>query len=266
MKFKNESKAREREDHYRGAYGFDKPSKYLFQWSNLLQTVVSQAGTYFFKNKFNSAQTGIFKCEGGCNIQGVGDLVLRTTGCHFDSYSASNKTLDAKSDKMSEMITKIVLEWNPNDPIDSMIKSAAEYIEMEPKALKKGIEENAKGGLFNGDALSSFFDWNPFGDAPLDEKYRRFAHVKISGEAPKVFDQGIKDEKLGKKLKDKINIKIREAAGGGYCSTAMCCAPKRLEDDKLKFWINTGTSTQIDGWKSEEDIKAFLKSDGILKK
>jgi len=65
-----------------GAYGFRKPTNLLLVWSNPFQSLISQAGTYLLTGKFHDRQTGIFKCEGGCNIAGVGDLVLSNDYCY----------------------------------------------------------------------------------------------------------------------------------------------------------------------------------------
>jgi len=43
----------------------------------------------------------------------------------------------------------------------------------------------------------------------------------------------------------------------------MCCAPNR-NGNELKFWVNTGTGTQIDYWQTQESLEAFLKTDGKL--
>jgi hypothetical protein len=73
---------------------------------------------------------------------------------------------------------------------------------------------------------------------------------------------------LGKKLLEKINAKIqgaKEKNNKQYIYYALCCSPHRNKNDgKLSFWINTGRPTNIDGWKSEEEIEQFLKSDGTL--
>lgn len=97
-----------------GMYGYDRPSKYLLRWGTLFQAVISQAGTYLLTGKFHRGQCGIYKAEGGCRIEGVGDLVLLNDRCQFDLYGRSEKILKDQ-EKLANLITHIVLKWDPED-------------------------------------------------------------------------------------------------------------------------------------------------------
>jgi len=244
-----------------GGYGFDRPSRYLTVWSRLFQSVISQAGCYLLTGSFHKQHPGIFKCEGGCNIPGVGDLVLLSRSCYFDIY-ARGTSRATEEKKMASLISHVVLGWDPENPVDSMIALAAEIAKCPVPELIKAVEESG-GGPFSGDALNDFFDHNPFADWPTDRKYERWCRIRFNNETPEQVDQMYADIDLGREYREKINRHIREA--GQPWKSALCCSPRR--DDKggnLMFWINTGGSTQIDGWLSESDIKAFLASDGKL--
>jgi hypothetical protein len=269
MKFVNSAKAIVPKDWYgkdvdANRYRFENTSPYLFVWSGLFQRIISQAGTYLFTKKFHDHDCGIYKCEGGCRIDDVGDLVLQKNYCYIDGYYGNNKKINTarskKEGKLADLITHIVLNWNPEDPIESMLKSASEHIKCEVSELRGAIEGSRSGGVFGGNALSSFFDWNPFSKAPIDEKYERWCRLTICKEDKKEVDQSYKDQKLGEQLLEKLKTKCRKAAEGSYASLPMCCSPSRSSEG-LQFWINTGRFTQIDGWKTQKEIEQFLKGD-----
>lgn len=262
MKFKNSAKPAPRvrwdgkEDLTR--YGYDKPSPHLQLWGTLLQAVISQSATYMLTGKFHTGQCGIYKCEGGCAVPGVGDLVLIHDYCYWD-YNQSDKHLD----KVSSLITDIVLNWDPNDPIDSMLNTASSHIGCSVDELTKAIEDSSYGGVFGGNTLSDFFHRNPFGDANIDEKYERFCLMNFNGKSKEEVDQVFNDRKLGKTLYEKIRAKAKSNGKNGYLAP-ICCSPRRMNDGTLAFWINTGRSTQMDGWKTEEEIEEYLNGDGTL--
>lgn len=265
-KFKNEAKRITEDEAYmwdrgQNMYHYDHPSKYLFQWSRALQSTVAQALSKLFSGEFNESDCGIYKCEGGCRIKGVGDLVLGERRCYFD-YSHGDD-LKEKEKTAANLITKIVLEWDPMDPVESMLKSASEFIEMDYEEFKSGVENSSCGGLFGGNALSSFFNWNPFSEAPIDRDYERFCLLNFGDMTDKEVDQKFSDEDLGKELLEAMKKKVRESSDGRYVHLPMCCSPNRTKDG-LRFWINTGRSTQIDGWKTEDEIREFLAGDGKL--
>lgn len=261
--FKNESKPIERKPENTHSYGFDRPSKYLFHWSRLFQAIVSIAGTYHLTKKWHNQQTGIYKTEGGCNIPGVGELVLNERSCRFDVNWDRQKTLEPKRQQLSDLITYIVLNWNPEDPIDSMILAASQFICEAPDVLASQLNKN-KVGPFDGNALSSFFDWNPFVEPPIDRPYQKFCLMKFYKWPEEKVNQMWADEDLGKALLDLMQEKCRKLAKGGYISMPMCCDPNRRKDGSLYFWVNTGRQTQIDGWKTQEELESWINSDETL--
>jgi hypothetical protein len=147
--FRNESQPIDAKEIRPGHYGYNYPSKFLFEWSNLLQAVISQAATFMLTGKYHNSHCAIYKCEGGCVVQGVGELVLQDNYCYFD-YRGSDKKTKAQEMKCAQLITKIILEWDPMDPIDSMLKSAAGFIEDTPDNLKAAVERSSVGGVFGG--------------------------------------------------------------------------------------------------------------------
>ena len=49
-----------------------------------------------------------------------------------------------------------------------------------------------------------------------------------------------------------------------YHLSPMYCKGQKKDDGSINFWINTGRRTQIDGWKTQEEIEAFIRSDELL--
>lgn len=294
MKFVNDAVAIEKgksiSGNRPGEYGYKKPSKYLFQWSGLLQRVVSQAGSFLMTGKFHSSHCAIYKCEGGCVIKGAGELVLGPSGCYIDSVRSgpASKAIQDKEAILADLITHLVLGWDPNNPITSMLDLACEYLHKntpvsfkvldysKPKHeavfhreiwdidtlkanLKNAIESSTNGGVFGGNSLSYFFDWNPFGKPPIDRPYQRWCLVNFSGMTEKEVDQKFADEDLGEVLLEKMQTVIRELNKGRYGLLPMCCSPSRGRDG-LRFWVNTGAFTQIDGWKTQKELEDYIKN------
>lgn len=260
--FVNEAKPRDQQRFVRnGGYTYDKPSKLLFVWSRLFQSVISQASTFMFTGKFHTQQCSIYKCEGGCSTP-LGDLVLVNDTCYFDGFYCENKkwTRDTAEKKALVLISDVVLKWDPMDPVNSMIHTAAKFVGAKPKELRKAIEASTNGGVFGGNALADFFSWNPFGEPPVPRDYERWCMKKFNGKSDKEIDQMYADIDLGKDLLKRMLDAINAVHQNNcYVPRPMCCSPRR-DGDKLGFWINTGTSSPIDGWKSQDDIEAFIKN------
>lgn len=260
MKFVNEAEPKIPDRLYKnpsmGFYHHSKPSKYLFQWSRLFQGIVSQAGTWIHKKAFHSQECGIHKCEGGCNIAGVGELVLGKSYCYFDR--GRNGVSEDAAQRLADLITAMVLKFDPMDPIDSLLKAAAENIGCDAAKLRGATLEARVGGAFGGDALTDFFDWNPFSEPPVDPDYKRWVAVEfLKTKTNEEMDQIFADKELGKELLEKL----RERFQAQKCwYSPLCCSPSRDDKGKLRFWINTGRKTQIDGSKTLEEIQKFLKS------
>jgi hypothetical protein len=266
------------------SYGFRETPNLLFIWSGLLQKVVSQSGTFLMQGRFHQRQAAIYKTEGGCVIDGVGELVLSESSCYFDHGSHD-------TGKLANLITEIVLAWNPNEPVDSMLEAAGKYlsencptqwtrveyvdgkrekkIHRRPKwsaqqftgELKNAIENNPSdrsgSNPFGGNALSSFF---PFSKAPIDRKYERYCLVRFNEMTDAEVDQKYADQDQGELYLKQINDVIRNVGREGFpCySSALCCRPDR-RSGSLQFWINTGGSSVIDGWKTADEIESFIK-------
>lgn len=246
-----------------GDYGFDRAPHFLFVWSRLFQSVISQAGTYLIKGNFHNTHCAIYKSEGGCHIAGVNELVLCKHGCYFDFGREGKQDKELKS--LADLITYIVLNWDPMKPIESMMNAAVDFLKKNRDCpdtilsdLEKAIETSSNGGPFGGDALSSFFDWNPFSKTPEDKEYTRYCLVNFDGWTHERVDQKFADKELGESLLARINAEIRRREPQCY-RTALCCSPRR-DGNKLMFWVNTGSFTQIDGWHTEAELERFISS------
>lgn len=152
-------------------FGFDRVPDLLKFWGPLFQTVVSQAGTYLLTGKCHDTHTGIYKAEGGCYIAGIGEMVLYRDRVRFDYRGSDQKTKNNEK-QLAKFITEIVLEWNPVDPINSMLISASKYINLSLEDFKQAVSRCS--GPFNGDDLSRFFDYNPFVGFSPNKEYLDF--------------------------------------------------------------------------------------------
>ena len=242
-------------------YGYSNRSEFLYMWGGLIQQGVAQCGTKLLTGNWlkRARDYAIFKSEGGCRIEGRGDLVLDVCSCYFD-YGGGKEDEEAK---LAAMITAVVLAFDPMDPIDSIINAFAKAIGVEYDEVYQAlVDSNGGTSAFSGNALSSFFDHNPFATSPLFkiQKYVIWARVNIMKEDLKEVKLEISYDNLGKKLLEDMQIAMRAAnESDRYLSTPMCCSPRQSKDGTWKFWINTGTTTCIDGWQSEKNIKAFIK-------
>jgi hypothetical protein len=238
-------------------YRYDKPSPYLYMFGGLLQRVVAQCGTKMLSGKWMEQPTNyaIFKCEGGCRIEGHGDLVLVNSCCYFDY---GYRDTEEKENKLAGLITDIVLNFDPINP-QSIIDTAAKHIDVTSEELEKELAK-MRSGIFGGNALSDFFNHNPFAESPKFkmqdyEKYVR-VHIYKEKEADVQFDLDARNNgrDLLKRMQDAI---IEKKGDDNYISMPMCCSPS-IDGKKISYWINTGRSTCIDGWKTEKEIQAFI--------
>ena len=268
MKFENDTKLappNEWSEKHLGYYAFDHAPRLLFVWSGLFQNVISQCGTYLLTGKFHDQSPAIYKCEGGCQIVGVNELVLRSDRCNWDWDRTNSKTAAKQLRQMTNLINDVVLKWDPEDPINTMLTAASASAGCDRKELEAALHKSDhSGNPFGGDALSSFFDWNPFSKPPIDRDYLRFCLIKFEGKTDEQVDVQYADEDKGEELKALLQAHIKRNPRNGYASIH-ACSPRRSEDgNNLAFWVNTGKTTQIDGWKDEEALRAFLKGDGLL--
>lgn len=256
--FKNS--ARQIKPRHEGYYAYDKPSPYLHVWSKLLQGVISIAATRMLTNKWHTEHCGIYKSEGGCNLPGEGWLILYDDCCIFDSRGGRSlpwRRQDKKKlDRCAQLISKVVLGWNPNDPITSIFVNAAEFIGETVDDLLAHVEGAYSDTPFDGNDLSRFFNHNPFCKFPVNRDYFRYCLVRINGRTDEEADQHFADEDLGDDLLGRMQKKLKST---GY---VYCCSPQR-DKHGLKFWINDGSPIaigSINGWRTEEEIEAFIAS------
>jgi hypothetical protein len=240
-------------------YGYDFPSPYLLAWTKLLQSTVFQAGTYLLTKKFHDHQTGIFKAEGGCNIAGVGELGLGPRSCYFNHDNRPVATNNAA--KLAKLITKIILEWNPMDPVKTMLESAADGAGCIVDELTQAVMGSATHQVnpFNGNAISYFFDWNL--RPTLDRKYLRYAMIEFGGKTAKQVDQGFADDDYSESVTKRLQEAYRTRNGGSWSSKFWPHSVKiKREGKELKLFINCAHKCNIDGWRTKEEVENFLKS------
>ena len=265
-KFKNESRPRDPQSHR--DYGFDHAPALMVYWGKLLQMVISQAGSKLLGGSFHDSECGIYKSEGGCYIHNAGELCLLDSICYFDRWRGDRTNTGTKGPeegerKMAALITNIVLNWDPEDPVDSMIAAGAKHIECDTKEFVSALQKSTAGGVFGGNPLSSFFDQNPFHFTKPEngDEYRRFCMVKISGKAEKDVDRVFSDERLAEDLHVAL---LEYAKKQGYSIHA--CEPRRTNEGVLRFFINTGHGTNIDYWRTEEELRGFIKNNTKIEK
>ena len=248
--FENEATRIEVQDpkHNFARYSFNDPSKYLLLWSRLFQTVVSQAASRLVGNGFHTGDGAIYKCEGGCRVAGVDDLVLLHDGCCWDF----DKAMISQLKQCADLISHIVLEWDPEDPIHSMLKAAADYIDVSVEELRAAIDDTRGINPFSGNSLSSFFNRNPFSDLNYDEDYRRWCLINYDGQTSEEVDELFAKEALAKELRGQLT----DAARAHNDFVVFACSAKQMDNGEWKFWLNDGAS--IYGWRSEEEVRDLI--------
>lgn len=200
----------------RGGYAFDAVSPYLRLHNRLLQAVVSQAGTYLLTHKFHTGDHGIHKAEGGCNIAGVGELVLYKNYCDF--YLTTN-LLPERADplyRLGGLITNIVLGWNPEDPQTTLLRHGAINANCETKALKSAIEAAQQRTACAGNRLEAFFGSPTMLTAlsPIERDYYRWCMLEIYKRPLAEVDAIIAE--LGPK--DFKQVLVRSSIGAGLAN------------------------------------------------
>lgn len=257
--FINTAKAVQRvESNY---YGFDHAPILLFEWSCLFQSVISQAGTYLLTKKFHTQQCAIYKAEGGCRIVGMGDLVLHDDYCTWDMWGGGKRD-KTRLAKLAKLITTIVLEWDPINPIDSMLASASKVIKVKADKLREAVHNSSNGHVFGGNALSDFFDWNPFSKPIYNRDYDRYCKKTFLNTTDQEIDQEYADADLADSLKERLDEAITKKSTR-YVGRIIAISPSR-HSGQLQFFINAGGVERLSGWKTKEDLEAFILSDEPL--
>lgn len=247
----------------KGFYRHDAPSPYLYIWSTLFQSVISIAATKMLTKKWHTFHCGISKAEGGCSIPGVGVLVLNHDSCRFDDGGTEHK-----KDRCAQLISEVVLTWDPNHPVESMFTVAANFINVPPANLRIAVVIAVhRFNPFCGNPLNEFFHDNPYIKFPVDRDYFRFC-LRDVGKTDEEIDQQFADEDLGDELLARMRKKLKREAGHirtqsdlaarlATIRMPLCCRPGRNKDG-LRFWINSIGEFPIAGWQTEAEIEAFI--------
>ena len=156
--------------------------------------------------------------------------------------------------KLSSLISKIVIGWDPENPIESLLELASSGAGCTKEELRKAIEET-KDSPFGGDALSSFFNWNPFSKYPIDKDYEMYCLTKFEGKTKQEVKQLWKDKETVEKLENGISEKLRKTNGYGYVN---CKYLRNTEG--IKFMISTSYELPFSGWQDKKVIEAFIKA------
>ncbi|MFA5071242.1 MAG: hypothetical protein WC511_02615 [Candidatus Pacearchaeota archaeon] len=268
-KIVNESKRLlEKEKYLRssGQYMFDKLPYGLIMFGRVFQRLVSQVGTKVLTGSFHTQEVGIYKCEGGCNIPGVGSLVLSGQCCYFDGFWGKmlKENEEQVTDILAGIITDLVLAFDPMNPLQSLCDKASEIAKVSKEELEEVLSQ--RDGPFGGNSLSDFFRRNPFDTSRVvSQEYEFYIRTEIFEEDPKSAEEALMYDTKGHEYLELINKHISSNKENRSFENAMCCFPRKDGKGKWFFWINTGRNTNIDGWKSEKDIHDFLKSDGRVK-
>jgi len=89
--------------------------------------------------------------------------------------------------------------------------------------------------------------------------------VVKTAHAKSLEDLGNSLLKRMKKMQRRLNgIKGNTFRDYKYHLSPICCSANEDDDGSIRFWINTGRCTQIDGWQTQESIEAFIESDEKL--
>lgn len=262
-----------------GSYRYDRPSKYLFHWGRLLQNVLSQVLSRTMGSGYHNHDPGIFKCEGGLNLIGCGHLTLHGQYCIWDSYHGGRiAKVDAQF--AADVISKVVLAWDPMDPIQSMFTAALEAAGIKEPGIDKNedhelaqhmIKHQKRFGailsVFGGNSLADFFNWNPFSKPPIDRPYQRWCLTNLAYGNQQVamtdadVDQLWADEDKTEALREQIN-EAAEKKGGRFANRVIGMKHVR-EGDQVRYFINMGKDHRLQGWHDEADIKQAIAAGEI---
>lgn len=237
-----------------GLYRHQDLSPHLYVFSRFLQTLFSQAGTLLFTGETHTTEPGIHKTEGGIKIYGVGDVVLGRDSCSFD-YS---EMYPEKCATLARLISRVVIEFQPMDPLASMVKAATKFLfeekpdlgtpeQIEGKLIAACTRKNGMISFLQADSLYDFFrDLHDVGDRQgflrSIRPYRRHVRLEIAKEKLEDIERDFADQDLGWKLEEQFRQRLK-----GTRHYMFAVAPRR-RDGKLTFWVNStigyGTVTE----------------------
>lgn len=187
---------------------------------------------------------------------GVGELVLSSSGVSWNHFYNAELGLTEKDSLTvaADLISQVTLLFDPEDPINSLLHTAANTVSCSAADLRYAVGSNNSSTLFSGNALVSFFQDSSTPERP----YIRYVLGRFYGRSEKDIDQLFSDEDLAASLLKRLKIRSKELSNGTGLFP-LCCTPSRTNKGLL-FWINTGSFTQIDGWKTQEELEIWITS------
>jgi len=241
-------------------YSYDKVSPLLYLWKDLFQAVVSQVATKILTGNFHERDAGIYKCEGGVLVPGMAEVCLMKDHAYVDMGGGSQEQKQKIEKVVAGIVSQIVCDWEPQDPVNSMFESAADYIGASEDScstddISKAIEKMRARNVFSANSLSAFFDHNPFSKFPVLRAYHRYCltHFTEPEWSDEKVDQLFADEDMGEKFLQKL----REV-GKSKDIYFYSCSSERSEDKGLQFWINDGGRRDKAGWYTKEEVEALI--------
>jgi len=170
-----------------GWYGFEWNSSSrtlarLHGCRELFQAILSQAGSHLLTGEFHDGPSlCIHKAEGGFLIPGRGEFIPTETSVAKDRHSYRATPEDCR--KLTELLSRIVMNWNPARHEDSMYEVAADHVGVTAQQLRTAVEghvayratiEMLDRGTRMAQPISYFFGWNTGTKIPYDEEYRDY--------------------------------------------------------------------------------------------
>ncbi len=260
----------QREERTSNGYQFNMVPNLLKYWNREFQSLVTITLSKLYAKgghlpSWKGANVAIYKYEGGCRVIGRGELVLSSSSAYYTNRNDSKKE--------NELITLMVLGWDPMNPVDSLVRVCGDFLNKElsvPSSKEVDTYQHLHedfldamehaNSVFSGDPLRNFFE-RTSGSYDLYEQYRDHCLVKYEGWSQEKLKQSKSDKKLGEELLQLMRTAFKGDPSGLF---PLCCSPRRSNNGQLNFWINTGRSTQIDGWKTEAEIRELVKRGDLL--
>lgn len=152
----------------------------------VLQGVLSQAGSHLVTGVFHDGERfSIGKAEGGFLIPSCGEFIPTGDAIMMDSFRAKISPREAveAAGMLTNLLSQIVLKWDPARHEDSLYEVAAELVGKKPAELRARVEASpefrvtmawAMEGKQFVNPISYFFGWNNFDQIPCDRSYRTF--------------------------------------------------------------------------------------------
>lgn len=234
-------------------YRFRNISPYLYNWSRFLQVLLSMACSKMINGEWRLKDHAIYKCEGGIRVSGIGEVVLCPDYLYADYSRNPDKETKEKIKKVQELVSKIILNWDPMSPSESMFKITSEHIGVPVEEVKQAFEKCESPRAFGGDSLSYLFNHNPFGKFKVDRDYIRYCLVNFASKGEAEVDDMFSVEDLSEKLLKDLNAAVRKYKQYGCF---LCASPKEFNDGTINFWLNDGIYY---GWHTEDEILQLIQ-------